>query len=323
MTFTEIGDDCLQEVKNNGIISSEGLERMLENNLPRPVNYEFSEDERGFWGKIIGSGKVTLRTDGYLILGPGSVYRFSRQPRVERTPLHRELIQTRTAASLPRRLGQALRTRAARIAMGESAVLNVYHAEQNGASLEISTDNVGEGLYVLSLKEKDEIIARRGVWFGMEEDVSMQPHIPLFSEVRCGLASALLRAAYGPGPILQKFKATGKQSNVLFNFGGSWEETTLHTGERSDHFDPRHLYAWDSTLHTRLVPYGHCADMFTQPDEIRYYLELEGPGRFWHSNGAYADGYVGHWFTPASWASTLLGLPGKVINLFHNPIKPL
>lgn len=328
MTFTEIGQDILpQRISAETPIDDElkplgGLEHVLEQGLSRPVNYDFSEDA-GFMGKIIGSGKVVLRKDGNLILGPGSVYQFSRQRRVTRTPLYRTFDQTRTATPLPRRWVQALKTRVTRMALGESAVFNVYSAEEDGASLEISTDNVGEGLYVLPLKEGDEIIARRGVWFGMEGDVQMHAHVPLLSETRTSLTSALLRAAYGPGPLLQKFKATGDQNNVLFNFGGSWEETTLQPGERSDHFDPRHLYAWDSTVDMKLVPYGHRADLFTQPDEIRYYVELRGPGRFWHSNGAYSDGYVGDWLKPAAWASMALGLPGKLLNLIHNPVKPV
>lgn len=294
--------------------------------LPRPVNYEFSDDheERLDWlGKIIGSGKVTLRKDGVLILGPESVYRFSREPRVTRRPLHREYSETQTPASFFRRAGQTLRTRTRRIVMGESAVFNTYSADTDGASVEISTDSVGEGLYVIELAREKDIIARRGVWFGMERDVRMRPHVPLVPELRTGVRDALLRAAYGPGPILQRFSATGSQNNVLFNFGGSWEETTLRKGEDSDDYDPRHLYAWDHTVSMRLIPYGTVGDMFTQPDEIRYYVRLTGPGRVWHSNGAYGDGYVGAWFTPASWAGALLRLPGKALNLLHNPVKPL
>lgn len=291
--------------------------------LPRPVNYDFTEDQLGFLGKTIGSGKVTLRQDGALILGPSSVYRFSREPRVKRTPLHRDYAETQQNTSLPLRFLQATRTRARRLAMGENAVLNVYSAEKDGAFVEISTDSVGEGLYVIALEPGKEIIARRGVWFGMERDVRMRPHVPMRAELREGIRRALVRTAYGPGPILQRFSAQGQQNNVLFNFGGSWDETTLRKGEDSDDYDPRHLYAWDHTVSFELVPYGKTSDMFTQPDEIRYYMRLRGPGRVWHSNGAYSNGYVGHWFTPASWASTLLRLPGKVINLLHNPVKPL
>lgn len=315
-----------------GLIENEDVPR--EGSLARAINYDFGSEDghtdqegRSLIGRTIGSGKITLRQDGCLILGPGTVYRFSNNPRVVRSPLHREFHQTERPTNPFTFAAQALLARVKREILGEEPVLNVYQAEEDGAYLEMSTDTVGEGLYLLRIGEGRALIARKGVWFGMERDVRMDIEAPIFSECASAhtlgdIGRALLRAAYGPGPILQRFSAKGDQNGIMFNFGGSWNEETLRSGQLSDHYDPRHVYAWDDTVKLRVVPYGSRSDLFTQPNEIRHHVEFEGPGRFWHSNGAYSNGYIGNWFRPASWVNTLIRVPGRVINALHNPIKP-
>ncbi len=309
----------------------EGLiikEQVPKKEKPVPaINYDFGEDNGDLIGRTIGTGKVTLNREGCLILGPGSVYRFSNNPRVVRSPLHREFYHREHPTNLLKMIGQALVTRAKRGLLGEEAVLNAYQAMADGALLEMSTDTIGEGLYRLQLEEGRAIIARKGIWFGMERDVRMDIEVPLITEIRAAktlseIENSFLRAAYGPGPILQRFSAMGEQNGVIFNFGGSWNEEKLKEGQRSDHYDPCHVYAWDTEVKLRIIPYGSRSDLFTQPKEMRHYIEFEGPGRVWHSNGAYTNGYIGNWFRPASWTNTLIGVPGRLFNLLNNPVKP-
>ena len=246
---------------------------------------------------IVGSHVINLKEGDVIVLPPDSVYSVGKG--IVRQPLVREPYMLKEPSTSVKIFKDRLATATRRFFGGEPIVLERYSCLVDGAKIRISSDEVGSEIQMIDLKEGREITARKGVYFGSGEDVKFE----LCSPLERGF-SGIKQAAYGPGPILQRFSGHkgGKDFRLFLSFSGDWERRLLGEGEVSEEaFDPRHLYAWDSTMKVNLVPQGTLSEVLFC-GKVRHFVRMEGPGDFFYTNSGFSEGYWGNILTPPYWA---------------------
>ena len=256
---------------------------------------------RLFEPTLVGSLFWTLRRGDQWVLGPDSVFLFRD---CWRTLLAREAYMLARPSSTQERWKNTALTVGRRWITGEPFLLDLYEAQQDGAELAISSDEIGGNLYVVEVTGV-ALICRKTVYFGSELDVMLRVTSPLIERFPHGDRAVrfrrLMRSAYGPGWVFQRFVARpgGSRNRIILQIDGDAYLRELGADETL-RIDPRHAYAWDETISWRLVKFGAILDRLLR-GSVPFQVEFIGPGRIWLSNMSFSDGYMGEVCTPSHW----------------------
>jgi uncharacterized protein (AIM24 family) len=250
---------------------------------------------------LVGSLLWRLKKGDLWVLAPESAFLFTD---CWRKTLVREAYRLDEPATRTQMWRDGIKTIARRWITGEPLLLDLYIAEEDGAELGISSDELGGTLYSVSV-ERGPIISRKSVYFGSQKGVMLRAESPLrgisFGVGWSKIREILKTTAYGPGWIFQRFvpRHGSDQLQLILQIDGDIYFRDLVAGETL-RADPRHAYAWEETVGQRLVKFGSVMDRLLR-GSIPFQVEFQGPGRVWLSNMSFSDGYLGHIFTPSHW----------------------
>lgn len=272
--------------------------------------------------QFIGAREIQMNQGDSVLISPRGAYIFPEE--ITRRPWLREPYMADLAdqhKGRSSRYKDGLKSMAVRLLTGESAILDEYTAERDGVVLPISPNEIGADIVTVNLAESP-VIARSKVYFGNRRDVVRGVESPLSQISRGNFWSMLKKAAYGPGPVLQRFEARngGENLDLLVQLDGDWKRIDLKDGETLP-IDPRNVYLWQSNVSYDVVKFARAWEVIIR-DTIPYKVVFQGPpkgiGSVWVSNKDYRNGYWGQFFTPSHWihyaidiAQNLATLPFK------------
>jgi len=278
----------------------EGSEHMA---TVHPIRPEHAKPRRRVaeGNSLVGSLFWTLEAGDVWILSGESAFLFTD---CWRRTIVREAHMLEAPAPRKQVWKDAIKTIARRWITGESALLDLYVAEKDGAELGISSDEVGGSLYAVAV-DRGPLVCRKSVHFGSQKGLMLRAASPL-ERLRRGMSRSeilalLKQTAYGPGWVFQKLvpREDSDETQLILQIDGDIYYRELAAGE-TIRSDPRHTYAWDASVSHRLVRFGSVVDRLLRGG-IPFQVEFEGPGRVWLSNMSFGDGYLGSAFTPSYW----------------------
>lgn len=255
---------------------------------------EMASPEEASW---VGSSHITLNKGDQWVFSVAAAYTFTG---VDRKVIAREPYmydQNHDGSAFL----DATKTLFRRWATGEPLLLDLYTAQEDGATLSISTDQIGGNLYKIMVDSP--LIVRKAIYFGSQRDVIFRAHTPFSSltwDTSLGEAGAVVKdALYGPSWIYQRFlPGEGDQRTLYLNIEGDCVCETLGEND-SLLLSPEHSKAWDPSVRHELVRFGRIHERLLAGSPP-YIVKFSGPGRIWYSNASSIDGYFGYVATPAN-----------------------